>query len=507
MLLIAVIKKLTNQAKNDSILTLTNESKNRERGRYNLKKIVITLVFLSTLSCVKVPVMERNPVINIPESENTQNNERDINLKFNSNKWWESFNDTNLNGIMDLVLENNKSLIISKLNIEKASESINLAKSGQGLSVGLGANYSGIMTDSDGQRQITDEKFSRLGQIGLQSSYEVDLFGKTANLIKQQEFQTQGATLMSDYTQLTLGYQTAKLYAYWLFLAKEENNLSSRRKILYEIEKMEKDKINIGKGTKDTLLVIQELGNNTDILIQKNNENQLIVKNSLFNLAGTTKSQKIDSLLENSKGKDFYSLSDNIAIPEGIDSDIVAQRPDVAYYLSLINAQDAKLKSLKANFYPSFSITGSAQLSQVNILGLLTGGSFLGILKPSITLPILDSGKITSSYKIAGVDLNIFIEQYNQSILNAYKDINEKLIKYNSETKINKESKDILAIKSEVLGRSKKRYEIGKTSKRAYIEDNYTYLVSLLSSEQEKFALLNYKIDLINSFGGLYTKN
>ena len=174
---------MTNQAKNDSILTLTNESKNRERGRYNLKKIVITLVFLSTLSCVKVPVMERNPVINIPESENTQNNERDINLKFNSNKWWESFNDTNLNGIMDLVLENNKSLIISKLNIEKASESINLAKSGQGLSVGLGANYSGIMTDSDGQRQITDEKFSRLGQIGLQSSYEVDLFGKTANLI------------------------------------------------------------------------------------------------------------------------------------------------------------------------------------------------------------------------------------------------------------------------------------------------------------------------------------
>ena len=446
-------------------------------------------------------------MINNPGNETSQNTEKDINLEFNSDKWWQSLNDDNLNAIVDLVLENNKSAVISKLNIDKASEAINLAKSGQGLSVGLGANYSGIMTDSQGQRQITDEKFSRLGQIGLQSSYDVDLFGKTSNLIKQQEFQLEGATLMSKYTELTLAYQTTKLYSYWLFLSKEESNLNNRRKILLEIENMEKNKIKIGKGTKDTLLVIQELVDNTDILVQKNQENQLVTKNSMSNLVGKVKSQEIDSLLEKSKGKDFYALSDNISIPQGINSDIVAQRPDVAYYLTVINGQDAKLKSLKANFYPSFSITGSAQLSQINLLGLVTGGSFLGMLKPSITLPILDSGKITSSYKIAGVDLNIFIEQYNQSIVNAYKDINEKLIKYNSESRINKESKDILGIKSEVLSRSKKRYEIGKTARRSYVEDNYTYLVSVLTSEQEKFALLNYKIDLINAFGGLYTTN
>ena len=472
-----------------------------------MKKIILTLAFISTVSCIKVPVIERNPVISNPEQETSQNTQKDINLEFNSDRWWKSLNDENLNSIVDLVLENNKSVIISKLNIDKASEAINLAKSGQGLSVGLGANYSGIMTDSQGQRQITDEKFSRLGQIGLQSSYDVDLFGKTSNLIKQQEFQLEGATLMSKYTELTLAYQTTKLYSYWLFLSKEESNLNNRRKILLEIENMEKNKIKIGKGTKDTLLVIQELVDNTDILVQKNQENQVVPKNSMSNLVGKVKSQEIDSLLEKSKGKDFYALSDNISIPQGINSDIVAQRPDVAYYLTVINGQDAKLKSLKANFYPSFSITGSAQLSQINLLGLVTGGSFLGMLKPSITLPILDSGKITSSYKIAGVDLNIFIEQYNQSIVNAYKDINEKLIKYNSESRINKESKDILGIKSEVLSRSKKRYEIGKTARRSYVEDNYTYLVSVLTSEQEKFALLNYKIDLINAFGGLYTTN
>ncbi|MFZ1419324.1 MAG: hypothetical protein WAR82_02025, partial [Leptotrichiaceae bacterium] len=121
-----------------------------------MKKIILTLAFISTVSCIKVPVIERNPVINNPGNETSQNTEKDINLEFNSDKWWQSLNDDNLNAIVDLVLENNKSAVISKLNIDKASEAINLAKSGQGLSVGLGANYSGIMTDSQGQRQITD---------------------------------------------------------------------------------------------------------------------------------------------------------------------------------------------------------------------------------------------------------------------------------------------------------------------------------------------------------------
>ena len=63
-----------------------------------------------------MPVIERNPVISNPEQETSQNTQKDINPEFNSDKWWKSLNDENLNTIVDLVLENNKSVIISKLN-------------------------------------------------------------------------------------------------------------------------------------------------------------------------------------------------------------------------------------------------------------------------------------------------------------------------------------------------------------------------------------------------------
>ena len=87
-------------------------------------------------------------------------------------------------------------------------------------------------------------------------------------------------------------------------------------------------------------------------------------------------------------------------------------------------------------------------------------------------MPILDSGRIKSTYKIAGIDYNIFVEEYNNEILNSYKDINEKLIQYNSAKNINIESEKLLKIRDEQLTRSKKRFEIGLGTEKAYITEN-----------------------------------
>ena len=149
-----------------------------------MKKILILIASITLISCVKVPVIEKHPVIlNDNKKADIGTNietdtPQDINLNFRSDKWWTSLNDSNLDNIMDLVLTNNKTLEISRLNIKKAEEGINLAKAGRGLDVGFGGNT---------QEIYAHEKFTNLSQIGLQTSYDVDLFGKVKNLVKQQD--------------------------------------------------------------------------------------------------------------------------------------------------------------------------------------------------------------------------------------------------------------------------------------------------------------------------------
>ena len=65
-------------------------------------------------------------------------------------------------------------------------------------------------------------------------------------------------------------------------------------------------------------------------------------------------------------------LSSKIIIPSSVQSDIIINRPNVQYYLALIEAQDSKIKSLKANFYPSFSITGLLSYKSLKLSDLIS---------------------------------------------------------------------------------------------------------------------------------------
>jgi len=335
--------------------------------------------------------------------------------------------------------------------------------------------------------------------------FEFDLFDKFDNSIKEKEYQKIAVDASSKLAELTLEYQTFKLYAYYLYLNEERSNLEDRKALLEKLYSMEKIGVEIGKSLEDNVLVIKEMLVGVNILLNKNEENINLVKNNLYLLVGTTSSIEVDNILNNTKNKDFKKLSSKIIIPSSVQSDIIINRPNVQYYLALIEAQDSKIKSLKANFYPSFSITGLLSYKSLKLSDLISPKNLVGIISPSIHLPILDSGRIKSTYKIAGIDYNIFVEEYNNEILNSYKDINEKLIQYNSAKNINIESEKLLKIRDEQLTRSKKRFEIGLGTEKAYITEKYNYLATKLEDSQNNLMLFNTKIDFLNSIGGAYS--
>ena len=175
--------------------------------------------------------------------------------------------------------------------------------------------------------------------------------------------------------------------------------------------------------------------------------------------------------------------------------------------MALINAQEAKIKSLKTNFYPSFHITGMLSYGSLKISDLISPKNLLGIISPSIKLPILESGKIKSSYKIAGIDYNIFVEQYNEELLKSIKDINDKFINYNSALAISQESNNVLNIRKEQFARFQKKLELGMETEKTYMTNKYNYLAEKLDDSQRNLSLLNTKLDFINATGGIYGKS
>lgn len=467
------------------------------------KKIILTLMLSTFLGCSPIPKIAKNEIItpgNI--STNTLGNPK---LTFSNINWWKMYNDPVLDQLIDFALKENEDLKIAKLNILKADEAVNLAKSGSGITINLAGD---LKREKLGKNGTTPPPFGgkiiNIGSIGLQADYNIDLFNKVNLLATEQKYKAEALKLNSKWIELDISNKVTRLYLYWKYLYQENTILNEQKKILTEIEKLQETNLKIGNGIEDNILTVQDEIRATDMLIKENELNKQLTINNLNILSSNKHSNDISSLLQKKSQDLNIGFKEKINIPSSISSDVIINRPDVEYYLMLIKGQEKHLDAAKADFYPQFSITGQYGFEGINFNKILRKDSLLGFIGPSIYLPIFHSGAIRSTYKIAGTDMNIFIEEYNKAIINAYNDVDNELYKTKTLWSTSNDSDENFKTQTNLLSKDKKRLEIGTISKYDYLSKKYSWYNNKLDNEQQHFNLYTQQLQLINSLGGVY---
>ena len=100
--------------------------------------------------------------------------------------------------------------------------------------------------------------------------------------------------------------------------------------------------------------------------------------------------------------------------------------------------------------------------------------------------------------------MNIFIEEYNKAIINAYNDVDNELYKTKTLWSTLNDSDENFKTQTNLLSRDKKRLNIGTISKYDYLSKKYSWYDSKLDNEQQHFNLYTQQLQLINSLGGTY---
>lgn len=99
------------------------------------KKFVLILILSTLLGCSPIPKITKDEIITSNNiSTGVFENQK---LIFSNTSWWRIYNDPVLNQLIDFVLKENEDLKIAKLNILKADEAVNLAKSDSGVTINL----------------------------------------------------------------------------------------------------------------------------------------------------------------------------------------------------------------------------------------------------------------------------------------------------------------------------------------------------------------------------------
>lgn len=326
--------------------------------------------------------------------------------------WTDFIADSRLRDVVRLALENNRDLRVALLNIEKARAAYRIQDAARYPTVAAAVG-------DTRQRQQGVTASQATATVGL-SSYEIDLFGKAKNLSDAalQAYLGQQETARS--TRISLIAETATA---WLTLAADAERLALARETLesqQESYALNRRSHELGAASGLTLAQAQTTveAARADVASYESQVRQ--DRNALDLLAGgTVPAALLPAALD--------EASALVALPAGLPSSVLQQRPDVLAAEHTLQAAHADIGAARAAFFPSISLTASAGSASAGLGGLFAAGSGAWTFAPALNLPIFDAGSRTASLESAKAERAIALATYEKTLQTAFREVADAL--------------------------------------------------------------------------------
>ncbi len=114
------------------------------------------------------------------------------------------------------------------------------------------------------------------------------------------------------------------------------------------------------------------------------------------------------------------------AIPAGLPSDLLNNRPDIIASEQALRAATADVGAARAAFFPRIALTGSLGLSSDSLTGLFSGGPIWSFV-PSLVQPIFDGGANRGNLDLARARANVAVAQYERTVQVAFREVADAL--------------------------------------------------------------------------------
>lgn len=408
--------------------------------------------------------------------------------------WWTRFSDPTLNALESQVAPANQDLAAAVARYDEARDFAAEATAGLfpqiGLDASATANRQSQQRPLRGASQPTDYSAD---QAGAGASYEFDFWGKIRNAINSRKALAQASD--ADLATLRLSLQAELAGAYF-----QLRGLDADAKLL-----------------DDTVGAYQKAHDLTETLYKGKIAASIDVSRAETQL-DAARAQVSDiaarrALLEHAiavlvgKPASDFSITPEVTsfvlpeIPTDLPSTLLQRRPDIAAAERAAAAANAEIGVARAAFYPTitFDALGGLQSSGQNLFRLADSFWTLG---PSVSLPLLDGGRLRAREAGAYARFREASAAYRSAVLTAFKEVEDNRAQLHW---LGQESADTevgVTAAQHTLDSAFALYREGATS---YL-DVVTAQTALLQAQQQALDLrtrrLVAEVGLIRALGG-----
>ena len=121
------------------------------------------------------------------------------------------------------------------------------------------------------------------------------------------------------------------------------------------------------------------------------------------------------------------------AVPLGMPSDLLRNRPDVRRAERQLASATANVGVAVADMFPKFSLTGSYAWQSQKAAHLFTDPNNIWSIGPSVSWPIFDAGRIASNIHVQDALQEQALLTYRKTVLTAMQDVEDSIVAYDKE--------------------------------------------------------------------------
>jgi len=406
-------------------------------------------------------------------------------------EWWKAYNNTELNQLVSLALQNNTDLAKSALNIQRAMYQARL--SGLNLFPTLGGTTAASTNKDLKNGSNWHNSFS--GELNL--NYELDLWGKIHDAADAAKWEHQATIYDLENIRLALINSIVDVYYNLTYLHNATQITQENLHNYKNIEEIIRLKFTSGKIDELELLQIRQTIINTENTLAtyrlQIQENERVLRELLNVKPDYTLSIQYPNMLT------IHALGVNLNIPLAV----LAERPDLKASEARLQKAFKSLRASSKNWYPSVSLRALVASSADQIANALDFPFAFGSV--SINLPFLDWNRVYTNIKISETEYETARLDFQFTINTALNEVAYYYYAYeNAQGQLaNLNAK--YATDLQIVSLYQLRYSSGKIEFRSLLDSIIAKNISQISLLNNNYQLIKYENMVYKAMAGRYT--
>ena len=458
------------------------------------KLAALLLVVLLTAGCVVGPNYKR-PGVDVPGTYRGATPPAEAQPAAESladQKWWEVFQDQQLQGLIRTALQQNYDVRIAATRILQAQAQVGITRAGQLPTIGGGAQ---VLDDRYADTKTYRQYDTNSTQVGLSLGWDLDFWGKyrrateaaRANLLATEwARQAVIGTLVSDVA--TAYFQ---LRALDLQLEISRRTLASRQDSLQLTQKLANGGATSMLDVRQAEQLVFTAAETIPDLERRIEQQENLLSTLLGNYPGPIV-----------RGMKLTEQPHAPEVPAGLPSSLLERRPDIREAEAQLIAANAQIGVAKAAYFPDISLTATAGFQSSALTNLFTGPAGMWNFGGSLAQPIFVGGKIRSGVKFSEARQQEALLTYRQTIQQAFRGVSDALVEYRKDREFREQQQQLVLSAQDAAQLSEVRYRGGAASYLEVLTNETNYFAAEQGLAQAQLNELVALVRVYRSLGG-----